>query len=192
MTNLNEKILELAAPEIPDALPNFPGSEFNLLPLRALGSPLRVLIEQWLDSVPFPGVPVRLTLLLNRNAVADYHFTTPIDPALFPFPANIPEQYLLEGVHEVSYLVTIGENAELSTPTPITIDKTAPNFGNPGDAPVFPPEVISQGITQKYLDENSDEVLVRIPQYLQQRTCDTIDFHFGSFAAPPCHHHNGA
>ncbi|MGY2443587.1 hypothetical protein [Pseudomonas sp. SDO52101_S400] len=186
MTNLNEKILELAAPEIPDALANFPGSQDNLLPLSALQSPLRVLIARWLDPGPAPGLPVRLTLLLNGNPVANYDFTTPIDPALFPFPAHIPEQNLQqEGEHEVSYRVIIGGNAGQSTGTPITIDTTAPNYGNPGAAPVFPPDVISHGITQKYLDDHGDEVLVTIPQYLQQRTCDRIEFYFGSLTAPP-------
>jgi hypothetical protein len=32
MTNLNKEILELAPPEIPAALVNFPGSQINLLP----------------------------------------------------------------------------------------------------------------------------------------------------------------
>ncbi|RBC01061.1 hypothetical protein C3E97_014885 [Pseudomonas sp. MWU12-2115] len=186
MTNLNEKILLLDAPEIPDALPDFPGSQVNLLPLSALGSPLKVSIPDWQNSPFEPGVPVRLILLLNENRVADYHFTTPIDPGLFPFEAHIPETYLAqEGEHEVSYTVSIGGNLENAASTPITVDLTAPNFGNPGEPPQFPPEIDSEGITQQYLAAHNDEVLVTIATYMQQRACDSIEFHFGSLAAEP-------
>ncbi|HHS7812740.1 hypothetical protein [Pseudomonas putida] len=186
MTNLNEKILLLDAPEIPDALSNFPGSQVNLLPLSALGSPLKVLIPDWQCSPPEPPVHVLLRLLLNGNRVADYPFTTPIDPALFPFEAHIPEAHLVqEGVYEVSYILDIGGNEDMAASTPITVDLTAPNFGNPGEPPQFPPEIDIEGITQQYLAANNDEVLVTIATYMQQRACDSIEFHFGSLAAEP-------
>ncbi|SNY38256.1 hypothetical protein SAMN05660659_04134 [Pseudomonas sp. LAMO17WK12:I6] len=187
MTNLNEKILLLDAPEIPDALPNFPGSQVNLLPLSALVSPLKVLIPDWQCSPPEPvPVQVLLTLLLNEKPVADYPFTTPIDPALFPFAAHIPETYLAqEGEHEVSYIVNIGGNTAPARSTPITVDLTAPNFGNPGEPPQFPPEIDSEGITQQYLATHNDEVLVTIGIYMQQLACDSIEFHFGSLASKP-------
>lgn len=186
MTNLNEKILFLDAPEIPAALPNFPGSQVNLLPLSALGSSLKVLIAQWPDSTPFPGEDVMLTLLLNGHRVVDYLFTTPIDPGLFPFEAHIPETHLLrDGVYEVSYTVETGGIIKPAASTPITVDLMAPNFGNPGEPPQFPPEIDSEGITQQYLAAHNDEVLVTIATYMQQRACDSIEFHFGSLAAKP-------
>ena len=186
MTNLNEKILLLDAPEIPDARPNFPGSQVNLLPLSALVSPLKVLIPEWYSSPSDPGVPVLLRLLLNGNRVAAYPFTTPIDPALFPFEAHIPEAHLVqEGVYEVSYILDIGGNEDMAASTPITVDLTAPNFGNPGEPPQFPPEIDSEGITPQYLAAHNDEVLVTIAIYMQQRACDSIEFHFGSLAAEP-------
>jgi hypothetical protein len=186
MTNLNKAILELAPPEIPAALVNFPGGQVNLLPLSALAAPLQTLIEKWPDSDHPPGVPVTLTLLLNGIGVADFAFMTPIYPGLFPFEAHIPEQYLQqEGVHKVSYIVNTGGNPATSANTPFTIDKTAPNFGNPGEIVQFPPEIIRDGITQKYLDEHGDEVLGIIPVYLQQRACDSIECHYGSLTNSP-------
>lgn len=186
MTNLNEKILVLDAPDIPDALPNFPGSQVNLLPLSALVSPLKVLIPDWQNSPSEPGVTVRLKLLLNEKQVADYSFTTPVDPGLFPFEAHIPETYLAqEGEHEVSYTVSFLGNTETASSTPLTVDLTAPNFGNPGEPPQFPPEVDSEGITQQYLEANDDAVLVTIATYMQQRAGDRIEFCYGSLAAEP-------
>ncbi|PCM47079.1 hypothetical protein CP335_24200 [Pseudomonas fluorescens] len=186
MTNLNEKIILLDAPEIPDAQPNFPGSQVNLLPLSALVSPLKVLIPDWQCSPPEPPVHVLLTLLLKEKPVADYRFTTPIAPELFPFAAHIPETDLAqEGEHEVSYTVDIGGNTAMAMSTPITVDLTAPNFGNPGEPPHFPPEIDSEGITRQYLATHNDEVLVTIGIYMQQLACDSIEFHFGSLASKP-------
>ncbi|PYC22386.1 hypothetical protein DMX02_10815 [Pseudomonas jessenii] len=186
MTNLNEKIHELAPPAIPAALINFPDSQINLLPLSALAAPLQLLIQKWPGSDNPLNVPVILILLLNGERVANFNFVTPIDPALFPFAAHIPEHYLQkEGVHQVSYIVNTAGNPETSESTPFTIDVTAPNYGSSGEIVQFPQEVISDGITQKYLDEHGDEVLVTIPRYLQQQACDSIEFHYGSLTNSP-------
>ncbi|PIF53449.1 hypothetical protein CLU80_5966 [Pseudomonas sp. 29] len=186
MTNLNKEILELAPPEIPAALVNFPGSQINLLPLSALAASLQIVIQKWANSDHPVSVPVKLTLLLNGTRVEEVSFTTPIDPGLFPFSVYILEQYLQqEGVHEVSYIVNTAGNPATSESTPFTIDRTAPNYGNPGEIVQFPPEIIRDGITQKYLDEHGDEVLGIIPVYLQQRACDSIECHYGSFTNSP-------
>lgn len=49
MTSLNENNLELIAPSIPQANPNFPGSQYNLMSITSL-NPLKVGIPLWPDS----------------------------------------------------------------------------------------------------------------------------------------------
>jgi len=182
---INENILDLDPPRIPDALPNFPDSQVNLLPLTALESPLLVLIPEWSDLPTTPGMQVVVSLLFNEQQVAQYQYTTPINPALFPLNVHIPKHHLVEGAHRVSYIMTVFERPMPSASTPITVDTSAPNRGNPGHAPNFPLDVIRDGITQSYLDENGDEVLVTIPRYLQQQACDSIELHYGSLTDKP-------
>ncbi|MBU5223178.1 hypothetical protein KQH89_11920, partial [Vibrio cholerae] len=38
--------------------------------------------------------------------------------------------------------------------TSVNVDKTAPNFGNPGLELIFDPEVLSGGVTEDYLAKN--------------------------------------
>lgn len=180
MTNLNVQTFNLARPEIPGALPDFPGSQQNLLPLRSLGDPLDIAIPEWPDLNV--NASLRIMLSLNGQApiqVAYYQFGAPIDPALFPFVAQItPNLFMQEGVYKVFYLLEQHGNATPSLDNYFTVDTTAPNYGNPGQRAAFPPDVVQNGITSAYLASHGDKVDITIPRYLDQRAGDIIEFYF--------------
>lgn len=188
MTSLNETILELTAPSIPYARPNFPGSQYNLVPITDL-NPMEVRIPQWPDSDK--AAPMILTISIGRDQqpsedVATYTLYGPLDFTYFPYKGEIPAQYLaLEGVYQVCYKVEIAGNIQNSTNNQFTVDKTAPNHNLPGESPIFPLSVINGGITRQYLESNNDEVLVQIPVYSDQRKGDAVLFYFGSFIDGP-------
>ncbi|WP_053120328.1 hypothetical protein [Pseudomonas sp. P1.31] len=188
MTSLNETILELTAPSIPYARPNFPGSQYNLMPINDL-NPMEVRIPQWPDSDK--AAPMILTISIGRDQqpsedVATYTLYGPLDFRNFPFKGAIPAQYLaLEGVYEVGYDVKIEENTQTSLSNQFTIDRTAPNKNLPGESPIFPLSVINEGVTSQYLQDHNDEVIVEIPVYTDQREGDLISFYFGSFTDGP-------
>ncbi|MBT9263917.1 hypothetical protein KKQ10_03460 [Pseudomonas sp. MG-9] len=175
-------------PVIPDALANIPGGQENLIPTKILESPLRVLIPDFTRGNMFPGIQGYVELNLSGIPVREtrFPFTTPIDPSTFPIMVHIPVGPITnEGTYEVDYTVNLGGNVELSESNYFTVDRTAPNDGEPGQAPKFPPEIIRQGITQDYLDTNNDEVLITISHYKGQRLGETIPFYYGSFDADP-------
>ena len=188
MTSLNETILELTAPSIPYARPNFPGSQYNLMPINDL-NPMEVRIPQWPDSDK--AAPMILIISLGRDQqppidVATYTLYGPLDVTYFPYKGEIPAQYLaLEGVYQVCYRVEIAGNTQNSTNNQFTIDKTAPNRNFPGESPIFPQAIIDGGITRQYLESNNDEVLVQIPVYSDQRKGDAVLFNFGSLIDGP-------
>lgn len=188
MTSLNETILELTAPSIPYAKPNFPGSQYNLMPINDL-NPMEVRIPQWPDSDK--AAPMILTISLGRDQqplidVATYTLYGPLDFTYFPYKGEIPAQYLaLEGVYQVCYRVEIAGNIQNSTNNQFTVDKTAPNHNLPGESPIFPLSVINEGVTSQYLQDHNDEVIVEIPFQTDQREGDFISFYFGSFNHGP-------
>ncbi|MBV7515536.1 MULTISPECIES: hypothetical protein [unclassified Pseudomonas] len=181
MSNLNDGVLELARPEIIGALPNFPGSENNLLPRALLFDPLKVAIPTWQELES----PAFLTLWLGWNGqtlpVTEYYFEPPINPGLFPYTAEIaPQLFSQEGEYEVHYKLDIGGNEYVSHLNTFTVDRTPPNLGNPGPLPLFPQDLIDRTITPEYLAAHNDEVEVTIARYLGQRPCDVITFYFGA------------
>lgn len=188
MTSLNENNLELIAPSIPQAKPNFPGSQINLIPINSL-NPLEVGIPLWPDSDKAERMV--LTISIGREQqlfqdVATYVLHGPLDFSYFPYPGEIPAEYLeLEGVYQVSYRVEIAGNTQNSTNIQFTIDRTAPNNNLPGASPIFPPEVIDGGITREYLELHNDEVLVTVPVYSDQRQGDVVLLYFGNFIDGP-------
>lgn len=188
MTSLNENNLELIAPSIPQANPNFPGSQYNLMSITSL-NPLKVGIPLWPDSDKAERMV--LTISIGRDQqppedVATYTFYGPLDSTVFPFLGDILAEHLaLEGVYQVSYRVEIAGNTQNSATNQFTIDRTAPNNNLSGASPIFPPEVIDEGITREYLELHDDEVPVTIPVYSDQREGDVVLLYFGNFIESP-------
>lgn len=191
MSNFNDGIQEMALPEIIGALPNFPGSQYNLIPIDQLSAPLRVAIPQFtINPTLPPDRPILLTLHSglkgHANPVESHTLITPIDPELFPFfTAVAPGNFQTEGVYDVFYSVTYAGATDHSAVSNFTVDKTSPNAGNPGKEAAFPKEVIQYGITSQYLAAYDDKVNITINRYLDQQVGDVINFYFGSLAENP-------
>ncbi len=188
MTNLKQSIVDPAAPTIPWARPNFPGSQYNLIPINDL-NPLEVRIPQWPGSDKVEKMVLTISIGLDQQTlidVASYILYGPLDNTYFPYKGQIAAKYLaLEGVYQVCYRVDIGGNIQHSLSNQFTVDKTAPNKNLPGASPIFPPEVINRGITREYLESHNDEVPVTIPVYSDQREGDDVLIYFGNFIDAP-------
>ncbi|MHC8344296.1 hypothetical protein [Pseudomonas sp. RT6P73] len=190
MSNLNEQRQKLAHLYIVDALPNIPGGQPNILPLEALYKPLKLAVPQ------FPSLPDHMEVVLQlhigmvglpSSPASTYAFETPIDPALFPFPVQIePARFHAEGVYEVFYQLIIGGNTSGPSQTNhFTVDRTAPNAGQPPPRAVWPEEIMKKGITSAYLAAHNDEVVVTVERYLDQQPGDLIRFFLGDVVSDP-------
>lgn len=167
----------LPQPKVEAVLDDIVGGEENLLPVSALFNPLRVEFDVWPNSHPKWG-PETLTLFWGNDIVETKTFTTdPIPPdELF---IMVPVIKLAEGEHKLRYQVVIWNlepvDSDILT---VTIDKTAPLLNTASDAPVFPDEIIRDGVTARYLDANHDEVLADVPPYLVPKLGDTITWYW--------------
>jgi len=157
-------------PIVEVALPDIEDGETNLLPVSATLRDLKVTFEMWTDSYPELN-PETLTLFWDGGYLAEKTWYAPIDPDdLF---LMVPQSRLGEGEHVIYYNVAIfnGENLD-SEPLTITIDKTRPLL-NLNEQLLFPPDIISGGVTDQYLEDNG-EVLAEIPEYREIKPGDIL------------------
>ncbi|WP_338522862.1 hypothetical protein NUH87_23395 [Pseudomonas batumici] len=149
------EILELDKPLIPAALPLLFDETALTIPLNVQLEDLEVTIEKvWPGHQA--GLPVTTTveLLWGSETAATYYIQGPYDPdQLFPYTRTIPALYMTNpGFRVIRYRVTspaIG--MDISDPTFINVDQTAPNQGNSGPPLNFEDEVESNGLTDDYL-----------------------------------------
>lgn len=166
----------LAAPRVPQALPDIPGGEANLLPVSALSAPLNVTFEKWANS----GNGGTLTLFWNDTAVETKRWDTDIpEDELFIL---VPQAFLVEGHPNLRYevITDAGVTTDSQTLT-LTIDTTSP-FLNPISELRFPPEVISDGVTADWLVGHGDTLQAQVPDYIQIKPGDVIRFYWSDDA----------
>ncbi|ROM94328.1 hypothetical protein [Pseudomonas brassicacearum] len=184
--------LELVPLQIPDALPDIPDGEINLLPARLKGKDLNVQISKPWESSAKTGDTDRFELLLGpKNApvhtvVASFCLSSPIDPGLFPLVVIIPKQFMVhQGPFEVFYRISKADVPVRQSPvTEFTTDWTPPNYG---ETPVRPelPEEVANGVTTHYLETHDDCVAVTIEHYPDLKVGDEIGFCMGGADASP-------
>lgn len=158
MTHIPPSVLPPAT--VPAALPDIPGGQENLLPVAALGAPVRVEVARWSDDA---GAQT-LKLLWNGAVVAEKDWPGAVpDNELFIL---LPVAQLKEGVHELRYSVldSAGESLD-SEPLAVTIDTTEPHAPTSPAKLKFPVEVVQIGITRRYLDNNDNKVVAEVPAY---------------------------
>ncbi|NBA97393.1 hypothetical protein [Pseudomonas sp. R5(2019)] len=162
----------LKPPEVPSALGLPDGAtQVNLLHRSVLDQPLRVNIPLWENSAP-PGEKETVTLRWRNNTSFSKPLTGPINQAdLF---IEIPPEELIEGVQRLWYEVTewITEQVFLSEEIQVTIDKTPHTVTGAGLD--FPPQVISDGVTDRWLTDNGDLVVPVRPLYQTPGAGDTL------------------
>lgn len=146
----------LPLPRILQLLPNITDGQRNLLPMDATSEPLRVEFEMWKNSEPSPQFPETLTLYWDDTEVDSRTWETEVLPEeLFLL---VPVERMGDGLHTLYYHVKLGDgNDATSIVQTVTVDKTPPVL--PAMSYItFPPEVVSAGVTDKYLRDNGDEL----------------------------------
>ncbi|MDH0620664.1 MULTISPECIES: hypothetical protein [Pseudomonas] len=175
LANRFEQVAFYVPPVVPDLLPNEPDSLLNLLPFKAVFLPLRVEFAQWGNSDPTEEDPETLTLYWNGREVRTLIWTAPVQPdELF---IEVPVGFLSEGQHRLHYQVKLfnGMRSD-SEALEINIDKTPPLLAD-DDELIFPPDVISNGVTDRYLKEHG-ELTAQVPPYLGADVGDTVSWYW--------------
>ncbi|WP_109514882.1 hypothetical protein [Pseudomonas ovata] len=168
----------LPLPQVDGLLENIDGGEPNLLPVALLSNPLRVDIPMWQNSNPNPEHPETLELFWDDRLIDSKVWESPIDPGELFF--EVPVASLSDGSHLLCYVVT-GWNggSSPSDPLTLTIDKTPPVLNNEGPL-IFPPEIISGGVTHSWLVANDELLSARVPDYQGARPGDVITWYWSN------------
>lgn len=172
-SEINQEAL-LLDPDVPDALDDIPGGEVNLLPKSALQSDLKVTFPLWEGSSPVPGWTDTVVLMWDNREAARKAFPTPIDVTdLF---AHVPMAELTEGSHKLFYKVIFSSGNENTSTPPITvtIDKTAPVLAGTKDPLIFPPDLVGNKVTARYLEDHGNKLPATVPTYDQPKPGDTL------------------
>ncbi|MFS0827920.1 hypothetical protein [Pseudomonas phoenicis] len=163
-------------PVVPQSLADVPGGQSNLVPISALIQPLRVEVLPWPNSDPERGEET-LKLFWNDVEIERRSWTSPISPEDLVF--EVPVRFLLEGRPVLRYEVTVfnGQTAS-SAPLTLTIDLTAPALASPDSRLLFDPQVIADGVTVEYLENNGDQVVATLPDYRSPMVGDCIRYYW--------------
>ncbi|WP_147406535.1 hypothetical protein [Pseudomonas reidholzensis] len=166
----------LPAPTAPDALADIAGGEPNLIPFKSTLAPLRIDFAMWLNSAPTTDTPEQLVLYWDDKEVASKTWTAPV--AATDLFIMAPLDALKEGLHTLHYRVTTyNGNQAGSQPLALTIDTTPPALVDEGPLQ-FPAEVITGGVTDRYLKANGDRLLAQVPAYGGMRLGDTLTWYW--------------
>lgn len=170
----------LPVPVVAGLLP-LPGGGW-LLPAAGVGKPLPVLVPMWPDSAPTEERKETIQLNWGVESVVSRTFSAPFDPDNEIFrKLDVPYIHMFdEGTYELRYqLLITGEPSQSSEALTITIDATAPEL-NKDSALIFPEEVVRDGVTARYLTENSDQVVATVPPYTDPAPGDVITAYWDS------------
>lgn len=169
----------LDKPVIPEMLENIAGGQTNLLPKSAQSAPLRLNLASWADG----GFPSTVSVLLDGSVVpgADKEFPPDVpDNERF---ITLPEKFFSsDGRYRIAYRVrTILDPGGLdSDEEEFEVDLTPPEL-NADSPPVFP----QTDITEKYLEEHNNEVVVIVPDYHDIWAGDTVHYSLSLSAGAP-------
>lgn len=171
-------LANLGPPTVPEALPDIPGGEIGLLPVTALQRDLKVMFPLWGGSDPTPGFKERVILNWDGRDTAEKIFTTPITDPDILF-AEIPLAELTEGTHLLFYRVTLSTgNTNESDPITLTVDRTPATLAGSKDPLIFPPDLIGNRVTVRYLEDHNNTLPATVPGYSPQRPGDTISWYW--------------
>lgn len=176
-------ILTLDNPIPTQALPLLWDEAAYTLPLALQDQPLQVTIERvW--PVNFADNPLQVTRVeYFWQGVSEHvrEIAGPYDPDLvFPLIEELPARILSTGgIRRLTYEVSsVFLPLTQSFPTFVNVDKTAPNFGNPGPQLVFDEQVQRDGVTEDYLNTHGG-VRAELVRWPDIKTEDTVTFYWG-------------
>lgn len=156
----------MVAPSVPEAL-----EPDNLLHVTTLESGMTVSIPEWPRVLPDDKLEVHW----KGNIVHTFDVVDPQD-VVFPYTFIVsPNDLKGDGVFPLFYSVTASSGAsDDSDQTFVKIDTSSPNLGNVPEALIFPDDVLSNGLTSEYLEENDDQVIAVVPQYAGMEAGQTV------------------
>lgn len=176
---------ELPAPRVPDALPDTPGGDPNLIPLSALAQPLKVTFPLWQNSMPSVNYPERVRIFLDNDQVAFKEWTVhPIQPDDLFVEVPVDKLVNKQGARVLHYDAHNWsgdpEKPLQSSPITITIDNRPPVLASDSKLQ-FPLAIRPPArITARYLDDpaNNDQVVATLPDYADKKVGDIIKWYW--------------
>jgi len=152
----------------------------GLLPISALGAPVRVTFPVWTDI----RVGDSYQLLWDGQPIGAIKFIEPNDRPGDILMLEIPVNVLVEGKHQLSYLLTEAENHSTaeSPSTPVEVDRTAP--GNPLLAPIIFPPLALDGLTGIELEGLGNVLRGSIASYQGMAQFDRIQTYWNGVPGP--------
>ncbi|MGY4495141.1 hypothetical protein [Pseudomonas sp. TE3610] len=175
-THLRDIPIRLAPPTPVPTVPDIPDGEPNLLPKAALLAPLRVEFPVWEGAVTDPSDPGDTLYLYWDGVEVDSKLFTAADV----IPANlfmtVPRARLIgDGEHQLQYVAynSVG-NPVGSAPAPVWIDTVEPGHNDVLLPLVAEPAVPADIVNEAYLAANGDQLLARVPAYVETRVGDLI------------------
>lgn len=169
--------LALDKPMIPVMLGNIDGGQTNLLPRSAQSVPLRLNLGRWADGDDISTVSILLDGDVVPGADKNFPAGVPDNDRFITLPA---EFFSADGRYSVAYRVTNTLGSGDSDAEQFEVDLTAPQL--PVDsAPRFP----QTDITEKYLEDHGNEVVVTLPDYTDIWAGDTIHYSLSRMAGSP-------
>ncbi len=163
------------APVVPELLDEFPGSPTNLLPFEATTRPLQVEVAKWLGD-PTIEDPEYLRIYWNGVCIIEREFTEEVQD--HELTLWVPVEHLNHGHHRLHYEVTLyNKITGPSEVLPLVIDVMPPELPE-DNALIFPRAVLEEGVTDRYLHENDNQVLAGVPSYLGQEAGDTLSWYW--------------
>ncbi|HTJ93182.1 MAG TPA: hypothetical protein VL424_08745 [Pararobbsia sp.] len=153
----------------------------NLVPAALIAEGMEVQIPQWGRVLPGDTLTVMWD---DTDTLTTFVVTNPA--STFPFYMTVaPDKMAEDGAHPLNYHVTTTTGATSQSETTIvTVDHRAPNNNQPPLAFVFPPEVVSGGVTLEYLEANSDQVKVTVPHYAGMEAGQLVTSSWSGFVLP--------
>lgn len=145
-------------------------NENGLLPISALNAPIPVTFPVWAAA----QVGHSYQLLWNSRPIGPIKLVMDSDKPGDILTLEIPASVLIEGKHQIAYLLTNIENGVTveSPSTPVEVDRTAP--GQPLLAPILFPPATLDGLTGDELEAMGNVLQGTIASYNGMARFDRI------------------
>ncbi|WP_338801099.1 hypothetical protein V9L13_00015 [Pseudomonas sp. RSB 5.4] len=160
-------------------LPDTPDDEINQIPVSQQGKPFKCLVPRPAEAGETEITPGFIDLTFDGTLIENnrYTYDTPLDSTILEIEMTFPPEFTATaGKHELGYIINQGGNVSESDPLECNVDNVPPRL-------VFklkvPEEVVNNGLTKKYLEENDDEVVIGVPHYLDMKIGDVIQMFYG-------------
>jgi len=169
--------LEFTKPKIPALLPDIENGQRNLLPITAQSEPLRLNLGGWADG----GHTSTVSILLDGSVVPGADKDIPAGAEDDERFTLLPQKFFnADGVYSISYHVhnLLGDGGSFAQE--FEVDLTPPQLAV-ASAPLFP----QTEITERYLEEHENQVIVTVPDYVEIWAGDTVYYSLSRDAGAP-------